>query len=64
MRIIGAQVHIWSSGMPIAPHRPTSAFTKDAPLAEMAEAGVDAAVIHPPSWDPSSPGCPAAIANT
>ena len=54
MRIIDAQVHIWSSGTPIEPHRPTSVFTKDALLAEMAEAGVDAAVIHPPSWDPNS----------
>jgi predicted TIM-barrel fold metal-dependent hydrolase len=53
MRIIDAQVHIWLSGTPIAPHRPTSVFTQDELLAEMAEAGVDAAVIHPPGWDPN-----------
>ena len=54
MRIIDAQVHIWSSGTPIEPHRQVSVFTKDELLAEMATAGVDAAVIHPPSWDPNS----------
>ena len=54
MLIIDAQVHIWSSGTPIEPHRPVSVFTKDELLAEMATAGVDAAVIHPPSWDPNS----------
>src|SRR5580700_3887925 len=54
MRIIDAQVHIWSSGTPIEPHRPVSVFTKDELLAEMAAAGVDAAVIHPPSWDSNS----------
>jgi predicted TIM-barrel fold metal-dependent hydrolase len=54
MRIIDAQVHIWSSGTPIEPHRPVSVFTKDELLTEMAAAGVDAAVIHPPSWDPNS----------
>ena len=54
MRIIDAQVHIWSSGTPIEPHRTVSVFTKDELLAEMATAGVDAAVIHPPSWDPNS----------
>jgi predicted TIM-barrel fold metal-dependent hydrolase len=54
MRIIDAQVHIWSSGTPIEPHRPVSVFTREELLAEMAAAGVDAAVIHPPSWDPNS----------
>jgi hypothetical protein len=47
-------VHIWSSGTPIEPHRPVSAFTKDELVAEIAAAGVDGAVIHPPSWDPTS----------
>ncbi len=54
MRIIDAQVHIWSSGTPMEPHRPVPVFTKDELLAEMAAAGVDGAVIHPPSWDPNS----------
>jgi predicted TIM-barrel fold metal-dependent hydrolase len=54
MRIIDAQVHIWSSDTPIEPHRPVSVFTKDELLAEMAAAGVDAAVIHPSSWNPTA----------
>ena len=56
MLIVDAQVHIWSSGKPTNPnHRQVSAFTKDELLKEMDEAGVDAAVIHPPSsWDPTS----------
>ena len=52
--IVDAQVHIWGSGTPLPPHRPTSAFSKDELLAEMDAAGVDAAVIHPPGWDPGS----------
>ncbi len=54
MKIIDAQVHIWSSGTPIEPHRTTSVFSADTLLAEMEEAGVYGAVIHPPSWDPVS----------
>jgi len=54
MRIVDAQVHIWSGGKPGNPrHRQIPAFTKDDLSKEMAAAGVDAAVIHPPtSWDP------------
>ena len=56
MLIVDAQVHIWSSGKPTnATHRQVPAFTKDDLLKEMDEAGVDAAVIHPPSsWDLNS----------
>jgi predicted TIM-barrel fold metal-dependent hydrolase len=56
MLIVDAQVHIWSGGKPTnANHRQVAAFTKDDLLKEMDEAGVDAAVIHPPaSWDPNS----------
>ena len=56
MLIVDAQVHIWSSGKPTNPnHRQVPAFTKDDLLKEMDEAGVDAALIHPPaSWDPGS----------
>ncbi len=52
--IVDAQVHIWGSGTPLPPHRPTSVFSKDELLAEMDAADVDAAVIHPPGWDPGS----------
>jgi predicted TIM-barrel fold metal-dependent hydrolase len=54
MQIVDAQVHIWSSGTPLAPHRQVSHYGKDELLREMADAGVDAALIHPPSWDPRS----------
>ncbi|PYO21657.1 MAG: amidohydrolase [Candidatus Rokuibacteriota bacterium] len=56
MKIVDAQVHIWSGGKPGNPrHRQIPAFTKDDLLKEMAAAGVDAAVIHPPtSWDPNA----------
>jgi predicted TIM-barrel fold metal-dependent hydrolase len=52
--IVDAQVHIWSSGKPHNPnHRQVERFTKDELLKEMDAAGVDAALIHPPtSWDP------------
>ncbi len=52
MRIIDAQVHIWGSGTPSGDHRQVSSFTVEELLAEMDDAGVDAAVLHPPvSWD-------------
>jgi predicted TIM-barrel fold metal-dependent hydrolase len=54
MKIIDAQVHLWSSGRPNVRHRQTSVFTAEELLREMAEAGVDGAVIHPPSWDPAA----------
>ena len=52
MRIIDAQVHIWSAGTPSVNHRPVSSFSADELLAEMDAAGIDAAIIHPPGWDP------------
>src|SRR5205823_4078 len=55
MPVVDAQVHIWSSGPPTNPaHRQVTAFSKDELLKEMDEAGVDAALIHPPGWDPNS----------
>jgi len=54
MKIIDAQIHIWSqtvvptSGL----HRKVETFTAEEVLKEMDEAGVDAALIHPPAgWD-------------
>jgi L-fuconolactonase len=58
MLITDAQVHIWELDRPdrpwpkdqrTTPHRP-GAFTADNMLAEMDAAGVDRAVIVPPSW--------------
>ena len=55
MLIVDSQVHIWTSGMPTnRAHRQISSFTKDDLLKEMDEAGVNAAVIHPPGWDPNA----------
>jgi predicted TIM-barrel fold metal-dependent hydrolase len=55
MLIVDSQVHIWTSGIPTNPaHRQISSFTKDDLLKEMDEAGVNAAVIHPPGWDPNA----------
>jgi predicted TIM-barrel fold metal-dependent hydrolase len=54
MRIVDAQVHIWASGPPTNPnHRQVEVFSKDSLLKEMVEAGIDAAVLHPPGWDPN-----------
>lgn len=59
MPIVDAQVHIWRADTPERPwppgqahraHRPVP-FSKDDLLAEMAAAGVDRAVIVPPSWE-------------
>ena len=53
MKIVDAQIHLWSTGLPSHPHRQITAWGIDEALAAMDEAGVDAAVIHPPlSWDP------------
>ena len=55
MLIVDSQVHIWSTGLPTNPaHRQITSFTVDDLFREMDEAGVDAAVIHPPAWDPNS----------
>lgn len=57
MKIIDAQVHIWSQTVipPGGAHRQVSKLTAEELLAEMDEAGVDAGLIHPPaSWDPTA----------
>lgn len=57
MKVIDAQVHLWSQTVipPGGGHRQVSSFTAEELLAEMAEAGVDAGLNHPPaSWDPTA----------
>ncbi|MGI9425885.1 MAG: amidohydrolase family protein [Hyphomicrobiaceae bacterium] len=55
MPIVDAQIHIWGTGLPSNPsHWQVTSFTAEQAIALMDEAGVDAAVIHPPSWDPGS----------
>jgi predicted TIM-barrel fold metal-dependent hydrolase len=51
MLIVDAQVHIWNSGTPVHIHRQVSHYTQDEALRDMDEAGVSAALLHPPSWD-------------
>jgi predicted TIM-barrel fold metal-dependent hydrolase len=55
MRIVDAQIHLWGSGLPSnMAHRQVTSFTTEEAVALMDEGGVDAAVIHPPGWDPNS----------
>ena len=55
MLIVDAQVHIWKDSIPTNPsHRQIATFSTDDLIREMDEAGIDAAVIHPPGWDPNS----------
>ncbi|UUX49273.1 amidohydrolase family protein [Nisaea acidiphila] len=55
MEIVDAQIHIWSTGLPSnMAHWQITSFTAAEAIALMDEAEVDAAVIHPPSWDPNS----------
>lgn len=55
MRIIDAQIHLWGTGLPDNDaHWSVTSFTADQALRKMDEAGVDAAVIHPPAWDAGS----------
>ncbi len=52
MPIVDAQVHIWSQGTPTGFHRQVPSYSANDLLNEMDAAGVDAAVLHPPGWDP------------
>jgi len=57
MQIVDAQVHIWAASSPERPwparHQPHTPdpLAKDDVLREMAAAGVDRAVLVPPSWE-------------
>jgi predicted TIM-barrel fold metal-dependent hydrolase len=55
MPIVDAQIHIWTGHKPTnVNHRQVENFTAEDVLKEMDAGGVDAAVIHPPGWDPNS----------
>ncbi len=55
MQIVDAQIHLWSTGLPSnMSHRQVTSFTAAEAIGLMDEGGVDAAVIHPPGWDPGS----------
>ena len=51
MQIIDAQIHLWTRGTVVPPHR-TTPYLLDEALRDMEAAGVYGAVLHPPSWDP------------
>ena len=55
MQIVDAQIHVWGSGLPSnLAHRQVTAFTTEEAVGLMDEGEVDAAVIHPPGWDPGA----------
>ncbi|MBH68050.1 MAG: hypothetical protein CMM58_06835 [Rhodospirillaceae bacterium] len=55
MQIVDAQIHLWGTGLPSnKSHIQVTSFTAAEAIKLMDESGVDAAVIHPPSWDPGS----------
>jgi predicted TIM-barrel fold metal-dependent hydrolase len=57
MKIIDAQVHVWSQAvrMPGDGHRQITRYTPEDLIAEMEAAGVHGGSLHPPgSWDPAS----------
>ena len=55
MQIVDAQIHLWGTGLPSnLSHWQVTHFTPEEVIPLMDEGGVDAAVIHPPGWDPGS----------
>lgn len=55
MQIVDAQIHLWATGLPSnMAHRQVTSFTAAEAIGMMDEAGTDAAVIHPPPWDPGA----------
>ncbi len=53
MHIIDAQIHLWTKGTVVAPHR-TTPYLLDEAMRDMAAGGVHGAILHPPSWDADS----------
>ncbi len=55
MQIVDAQIHLWGTGLPSnLSHWQVTHFTPEEAIPLMDAGGVDAAVIHPPGWDPES----------
>jgi predicted TIM-barrel fold metal-dependent hydrolase len=54
-QIIDAQIHLWATGLPSnSSHWQMTHVSAEEAMVLMDEGGVDAAVIHPPEWDPGS----------
>src|SRR5262245_32137061 len=49
MLVVDSQIHLWQNGKMSAHHRQIPTYSAADALAEMASAGVDCAVVHPPS---------------
>ncbi len=49
MQIVDSQIHLWQNARMSPQHRQIPTYNVDDALKEMGEAGVDAAVLHPPS---------------
>ena len=55
MQIVDAQIHTWGVGLPSnLSHWQVTHFTAEEAIVLMDAGCVDAAVIHPPGWDPNS----------
>ena len=55
IKIVDAQIHLWGSGLPSNnSHIQVTSFTPKDAISLMNKNNIDAAVIHPPSWDPNS----------
>lgn len=55
MQIVDAQIHTWGTGLPSnMSHWQITSFTPADAIALMDEGGVNAAIIHPPGWDPGA----------
>ena len=55
MQIVDAQIHTWGTGLPSnMSHWQITSFTPADAIKLMDEGGVNAAVIHPPGWDPGA----------
>jgi predicted TIM-barrel fold metal-dependent hydrolase len=55
MQIVDAQIHLWGTGLPSnSSHWQVTHFVPEEATVLMDEGGVNAAVIHPPGWDPGS----------
>jgi len=53
MHITDAQIHLWTNDQAPPHHQQQPLLIEDA-LQQMAAAGVDSAINHPPPWDPDS----------
>ena len=54
MKIVDAQIHLWDREVDVVPPHRRKPFGLDEAILAMDAAGVDGAIIHPPSWDSGS----------